>query len=308
MQTVILKEPTKSQLRKRNQGKYIDTKTNCEATVTALICHYYQCLWWFGELRVFYHFIELSWHFCQSVVIGFCFFCLFICSLVFGLKKKKTQPVWYQKKRKIVNEKQQTKFLSRMTLVQIEFIQYIQVMLSPPPPWIKSALHFQIQLSHCRPISLASELPDPAQPVLYQPNLLLPSPIIHTSGHPAPHFCVEEKQGQHSGNESLSQIGVRVHSSTPCEASKSGEVGPAVCVGGDGLELEWSHTACLPRKHMKEGCVCLTVKKREKGRWQLSRGWLAVKMRPIFSRKPKLLFKDKVLGVGRKGRGQQQQN
>lgn len=63
----------------------------------------------------------------------------------------------------------------------------------------------------------------------------------------------------------------------PCEASESGEVGPVMCIGGDGLELDWSHAACLPSKTHEGGYVCLTVKKREKGRWQLSRGWLAVK-------------------------------
>lgn len=49
-------------------------------------------------------------------------------------------------------------------------------------------------------------------------------------------------------------------------AGESGEVGPiGKRVGGDGLEPERSHSACLPRQHMKEGCVCFTVKKREKG-------------------------------------------
>ncbi len=85
---------------------------------------------------------------------------------------------------------------------------------------------------------MASKLPDPAQPVLYQPKLLPPSPIAHTSGHPAPHFCVEEKQGQHSGNESFSQIGVRVHSSLPVRPVSQERLGCAMCVGGDGLELE----------------------------------------------------------------------
>lgn len=96
------------------------------------------------------------------------------------------------------------------------------------------------------------------------------------SGHPAPNFCVEEKPGQHSRNESFPQIGVRVHSSLPVRPVSEGRLG-LPCVGVDGLELERSHAACLPWKHMKESCVCLAVKKREKGRWQLSRGWLTVK-------------------------------
>ncbi|KAK5873670.1 hypothetical protein PBY51_018691 [Eleginops maclovinus] len=116
----------------------------------------------------------------------------------------------------------------------------------------------------CRSIPEANKLPDLAQPVLYQPKLLLPSPIAHTSGHPAPHLGVEEKQGQRSGNESFSQIGVRVHSSLP--------VRPASQERWSVCWMRWVKagviTHCLSpfEKHMKEDCVCLIARKREKGR------------------------------------------
>lgn len=48
---------------------------------------------------------------------------------------------------------------------------------------------------------------------------------------------------------------------------------------------------------MKEDCVCLTLKKREKGLTAQQRV-AGGEMWPIFSHEPKLLFKDKVLGVG----------
>jgi len=95
---------------------------------------------------------------------------------------------------------------------------------------------FSLNVSDCRLISLANKLPEPTQPILLQPKLLFPSPIAHTSGHPAPHFCVEGKQSHHRGNESFPQIGVRVHSALPVRPAR--QVGSAVCVGGDGLDLE----------------------------------------------------------------------
>lgn len=86
-------------------------------------------------------------------------------------------------------------------------------------------MHFELELSHCISISLACKCLDLAQPVLYQPKLLLPSHIALTSGHPAPHFCVEEKQGQRSGNESFSQIGLRVHISLPVRPASQERLG-----------------------------------------------------------------------------------
>lgn len=113
------------------------------------------------------------------------------------------------------------------------------------------------------------------------------------SGHPAPNFCVEEKPGQHSRNESFPQIGARVHS-LPVRSASEGKLG-LPCVGVDGLELGRSHAACLPWKHMKESCVCLAVKKREKGRWQLSRGWLMVKCSLFLALSPSSYLKTRYL-------------
>lgn len=122
--------------------------------------------------------------------------------------------------------------------------------------------------------------PRSAQPVLYQPKLLLPSPIALTSGHPGPHFCVEEKHGQRSGNESSLSNWCASSHQPPCEASESGEVRPVSL-----------------RKHMKEGCVCRAVKKREKGHWQLSRGWLAVKCSLFLALSPSYYLKTSYWGL-----------
>lgn len=110
-----------------------------------------------------------------------------------------------------------------------------------------------LKWSLCRPVSLASKLPNPAQPVLHQPKLLLPSPIVHTSGYPTPHFCVEEKQDQHSGNESFSQIGVRVHSSLPVRPASQ------VRLGLQCVRRRWVRgiTQCLSPSKTHEGRLCL---------------------------------------------------
>lgn len=79
------------------------------------------------------------------------------------------------------------------------------------------------------------------------------------------------------------------------------------CVGVDGFEPKRSHTARLPRKHMRESCVCLAEKNMEKGvltaRWRVAEG----EMRPIFSPQPEILFKDLVLEVGLEKREEKQQ-
>ena len=147
----------------------------------------------------------------------------------------------------------------------------------------------------CRSISEANKLPDLAQPVLYQPKLLLPSPIAHTSGHPAPRLGVEEKQGQRSGNESFSQIGVRVHSSLPVRPASHERW--SVCVGRDGLKLEWSHTACLPSENTWRKAVSASLRGRgRRGRWQLNRGWLLVKCRLYLARSPTSYLQKRYLG------------
>lgn len=126
-------------------------------------------------------------------------------------------------------------------------------------------------------ISLAGNLPDPAQPALYSPNYCLHHPSLTRQAILPLISAWKRNRAGRSGNESFSQIGAWVHSSLPVRPASQERLGPR-CVGGDAFETEWSHTACLPpRKHMKEGCVCLAVRKREKGLWQLSRGWLAVK-------------------------------
>lgn len=110
------------------------------------------------------------------------------------------------------------------------------------------------------------------------------------SRHPTPQWCVQEKQGQHSRDESFSQIAVRVHSS-PSAKLASGERLGLPCIGVDGLELERARAARLHRKHMMESCVFLTAKNMEKGYWQLSRGWLMVKCSLFLASSPRSYFK-----------------
>lgn len=142
----------------------------------------------------------------------------------------------------------------------------------------KKKLHFEIQLSHCRPHYLTGRQPPRScTACTVQSKLLSPSPIAHTSGHPAPHFCVEEKQGRAQREWVFLSNWCVSSQQPPREASESGEVGPAVCWRRCVRDGVITHCLSPPRKHMKEGCVCLAVRKREKGLWQLSRGWLAVK-------------------------------
>lgn len=110
------------------------------------------------------------------------------------------------------------------------------------------------------------------------------------SRHPTPQWCVQEKQGQHSRDESFSQIAVRVHSS-PSAKLASGERLSLPCIGVDGMELERAHAARLLRKHMRESCVFLTAKNMEKGRWQLSGGWLMVKCSLFLASSPRSYFR-----------------
>lgn len=78
----------------------------------------------------------------------------------------------------------------------------------------------------------------------------------------------------------------------PCEASESGEVGSAVCIGGNGLELDWSHTACLPSK-THEGGLCLSQCEEEgEGVLTAQQRVAGGEMQPIFSSESELLFKD----------------
>lgn len=126
------------------------------------------------------------------------------------------------------------------------------------------------------------------------------------SGHPTPHWCVQEKQGQHSRDDSFSQIAAQVHSS-PSATAASQERSGLPCVGVDGFELERSHTARLPRKHMKESCVCLAAKNMEKGVLTAWRRVADGEMQPIFSPPPEILFKDLVLEVGLEKREEKQQ-
>lgn len=146
----------------------------------------------------------------------------------------------------------------------------------------------------CRTISEANKLPDLAQPVLYQPKWLLPSPIAHTSGHPAPRLGVEEKQAQRSGNESFSQIGVRVHSSLPVRPASHERW--SVCWTRRVKAGVITHGLSPFGKHTKEGCVCLIARKREKGRWQLNRGWLLVECRLYLALSPPSYLKKMYLG------------
>lgn len=108
-------------------------------------------------------------------------------------------------------------------------------------------------------------------------------------GHPAPHFSVEENQGQHSRNDSFPQIGVRVHSRLPVRPVIQERWG-LPRVGVDGSELKRSHAACLPRKHMKESCVCREAE--GEGALTARQRVADGEMQPIFSPQPKLLFKD----------------
>lgn len=91
-------------------------------------------------------------------------------------------------------------------------------------------LHFEIQLSHCRPHYLTGwQPPRSCTACTVQSKLLSPSPIAHTSGHPAPHFCVEEKQGRAQREWVFLSNWCVSSQQPPREASVSGGVGPAVC-------------------------------------------------------------------------------
>lgn len=152
-------------------------------------------------------------------------------------------------------------------------------------------MHFEVQLSHCKPHCLTDRQPPRScTACTVQSKLLSPSPIAHTSGHPAPHFCVE-KQGRRSGNESFSQIGAWVHSSLPVRPASQERLG-LPRVGGDAFEPEWSHTARLPRK-THEGGLCLPRCEEEgEGALTAQQRVAGGEMRPIFSSEPELLFKD----------------
>lgn len=75
------------------------------------------------------------------------------------------------------------------------------------------------------------------------------------------------------------------------------------CVAVEGFELERSHIVHLPRKHMRESCVCLAAKNMEKGVLTARRRVANGEMQPIFSPQPEILFKDLVLEVGLEKRG-----
>lgn len=158
-------------------------------------------------------------------------------------------------------------------------------------------LHFEIQLSHCRPHYLTGRQPPRScTACTVQSKLLSPSPIAHTSGHPAPHFCVEEKQGRAQREWVFLSNWCVSSQQPPREASVSGEVGPAVCWRRCVRDGVITHCLSPPRKHMKEGCVCLAVRKREKGLWQLSRGWLAVKCDLFLAPSTRSYFKTRYWG------------
>lgn len=82
----------------------------------------------------------------------------------------------------------------------------------------------------------------------------------------------------------------------PCEAREPREVETTVLFGGDGLEREWSH--CLSASKTQKGGLCLPgcEEKREKGCWQLSRGWLLVKCDLFLALRPSSYLKTRYLG------------
>lgn len=94
-------------------------------------------------------------------------------------------------------------------------------------------------------ISLAGNLPDPAQPALYSPNYCLHHPSLTRQAILPLISAWKRNRAGRSGNESFSQIGAWVHSSLPVRPACQERLGPR-CVGGDAFETEWSHTACLP--------------------------------------------------------------
>lgn len=99
------------------------------------------------------------------------------------------------------------------------------------PPWFKK------QLSPSGPISLTGKLLDQAEASLYRPKLHLPSPITHTSGHPAPHSGVKEETGPaQREHRSLSNWSV-CSPPPPRQARKSGEFQSAEFVGADGVRI-----------------------------------------------------------------------
>lgn len=139
---------------------------------------------------------------------------------------------------------------------------------------------------------------------LHHTILLFLSTIAQMSGRPTPHWCVQEKQGQHSRDDS-SQIAVRVHNSPSTTAASQEKLG-LPCVGVDGFEPERSHTARLPRKHMRESCVCLAARNMEKGVLTARRRVADGEMQPIFSPQHGILFKDLLLEVGLEKREEKQ--
>lgn len=140
-------------------------------------------------------------------------------------------------------------------------------------------------------ISLAGNLPDPAQPALYSPNYCLHHPSLTRQAILPLISAWKRNRAGRSGNESFSQIGAWVHSSLPVRPACQEGLGPR-CVGGDAFETEWSHTACLPPK-THEGGLCLPRCEEEgEGALTAQQRVAGGEMRPIFSSEHELLFKD----------------
>lgn len=107
------------------------------------------------------------------------------------------------------------------------------------------------------------------------------------SGHPTPHWCVQEKQGQHRRDDS-SQIAARVHSS-PSAMVASQERSGLPCVGIDGFEPERSR---ISLENIWGRAVSVSLWRTwKRGCWQLGGGWLTEKCSLFLAPSPRSYLK-----------------